>query len=70
MCEKYREVSADDRKDFQDIVELITTITVDEVWGLYYCASGLVRCEIESAIRQLIQQGNHTLSAQFPEWAS
>lgn len=70
MCERYRNQPAEDRKAFQDIVELITTITIDEVWGLYYCASGLVRCEIESAVRQLIQQGNHALSAQFPEWAS
>jgi len=70
MCDKYRDQPAEDRKAFQDIVELITTITMEEVLALYHCASGLVRCEIENAVRQLIQQGNHTLSAQFPEWAS
>lgn len=70
MCEKYKDLPAEDRKAFQDIVELITTITMEEIWALYHCASGLVRCEIENAVRQLIKQGDRALSAQFPEWAS
>ncbi|WP_167375991.1 hypothetical protein [Pseudomonas coleopterorum] len=49
---------------------MITTITMEEVLALYHCASGLVRCEIENAVRQLIRQGDRALSAQFPEWAS
>lgn len=67
MFELYRVEDPIEKKAYQDIVELLGKITVEEVWAMYCCASGLVRCDIQKAIREQIAQGNVSLSKKFPE---
>lgn len=54
-------------KAYQDLVELVSSISVEQVRAMYCCASGMVLSDIQHAIRDLIAQGNKKLSIQFPE---
>ncbi len=56
-----------EQKAYQDLVELVSSISVEQVWAMYCCASGLVLCDIQNAIREQIAQGNKQLSKRFPE---
>lgn len=67
MYEEYRAEDPVEQKAYQDLVELLSSISVEQVWAMYCCASGLVRCDIQNAIREHISQGNVGLSKKFPE---
>lgn len=67
MYELNRAVDPVEQKAYQDIVEVLNSSSVEEVWAMYCCASGLVRYEIQKAIREQITQGNISLSKKFPE---
>jgi len=67
MCKRCNNRSAEDKKAFDEMVDLVRDMPVETVRDMYSCASGLVRYELKDAIKYLIDQGNPELFAKFPE---
>lgn len=67
VCEQTKYKNTSDEKAYQDIVDLIESSTAEKVLAMHRCAAGLVRFELEEAIRRQIVKGNKALSKQFPD---